>query len=505
MTPTRGIQKVGGSIVICVLFVLTLGIRAGAAQPVTGWPTFRDGQIEVSHPPGWRLQRDAPTGRLLIQGPQNEGLVIWPFFVDGTLTSVTAAQVLMRMAQGQLPRLTWGPAQPAGQNALRSDGRSGAEAATASLAWTPSKRGTAVHFVMAGAPPGRRRESEESFTKILASLRLTGRRETPSSGGSAPPPDVSYVQFRDPNEGAFSLEVPRGWRVSGGLVRKAPVDVRSSVVATSPDNRMALRLGDANLPPFALPTPQLTQLGFREGSAYSPGYGVNMIVMPYLSGEQFARYYIVSRVGQVCAGPQIVSMQALPQTVQAMNAIMARYGSAVLSQRLHAGDAAFRCQQGQAPMVGYLFVATLLTAGANGGGNWSVDQLQGYLSPPELAGSAQAVLAHMVGSVRLNPEWARMQQNIAANTSRIVADTGAHISKVISDSYWSRQASQDEMSRRRSNATLGVEDVRDPATGREIKVESGSSYYWMDHRGNIAGTDIYNRPSVDFRELVRLP
>ena len=181
MTPTRGIQKVGGSIVICVLFVLTLGIRAGAAQPVTGWPTFRDGQIEVSHPPGWRLQRDAPTGRLLIQGPQNEGLVIWPFFVDGTLTSVTAAQVLMRMAQGQLPRLTWGPAQPAGQNALRSDGRSGAEAATASLAWTPSKRGTAVHFVMAGARL--RPTSATSSSEILTRERSASR--CPAGGASA--------------------------------------------------------------------------------------------------------------------------------------------------------------------------------------------------------------------------------------------------------------------------------------------------------------------------------
>jgi hypothetical protein len=36
-------------------------------------------------------------------------------------------------------------------------------------------------------------------------------------------------------------------------------------------------------------------------------------------------------------------------------------------------------------------------------------------------------------------------------------------------------------------------------------VQSGSSYYWIDHRGNIVGTDIHSRPSLDFRELVRLP
>src|SRR6185503_15410058 len=111
--------------------------------------------------------------------------------------------------------------------------------------------------------------------------------------------------------------------------------VRTSVVATSPDSGITIRLGDVDLPPFSVPTPLLAQLGFREGSPYSPGYGINMIVMRYLPGEQFARYYITSRVGQVCSGLQIVSSQALPQTVQAMNAIMARYGSASMSQRLH--------------------------------------------------------------------------------------------------------------------------------------------------------------------------
>ncbi len=64
---------------------------------------------------------------------------------------------------------------------------------------------------------------------------------------------------------------------------------------------------------------------------------------------------------------------------------------------------------------------------------------------------------------------------------------------------------QDELARRRSNAILGVEDVVDPLTGREFKVESGSNYYWVDHRERIVGTETDVRPSLDFRELIRLP
>jgi hypothetical protein len=36
-------------------------------------------------------------------------------------------------------------------------------------------------------------------------------------------------------------------------------------------------------------------------------------------------------------------------------------------------------------------------------------------------------------------------------------------------------------------------------------VESGTNYYWIDQRGRIAGTTTDTKPSIDFRQLVRLP
>jgi hypothetical protein len=98
-----------------------------------------------------------------------------------------------------------------------------------------------------------------------------------------------------------------------------------------------------------------------------------------------------------------------------------------------------------------------------------------------------------------------MQQNIAANTSQIVSRTNQEISRMISDTYRTRQSVDDELSRRRSNATLGVEDVTDPLTGREFKVESGSNHYWIDHRGAVVGTDTDTRPTLDFRAVIRRP
>ena len=88
--------------------------------------------------------------------------------------------------------------------------------------------------------------------------------------------------------------------------------------------------------------------------------------------------------------------------------------------------------------------------------------------------------------------------------SSIAAENGAHVSKITSDSCGSGQASPAEISRRRSNQILSVEDLRDPVTGRELKVEAGANYYGIDPRGDAAGTSTDSWPNLDYRALIRL-
>ena len=104
-----------------------------------------------------------------------------------------------------------------------------------------------------------------------------------------------------------------------------------------------------------------------------------------------------------------------------------------------------------------------------------------------------------------NPQWEKMQSGITMNSSRIAAQTQEAVSNTISDTYWSRQKTMDEISRRRENVTLGTVDVVDPTSGRQIKVDNGANYYWMDNRGLIVGTETDTRPNLDFRGLTQLP
>jgi len=58
---------------------------------------------------------------------------------------------------------------------------------------------------------------------------------------------------------------------------------------------------------------------------------------------------------------------------------------------------------------------------------------------------------------------------------------------------------------RRSRVTRGVDEGIDPATSREINVESGLNYYWIDHPGVVVGEETDTKAALDFRCLVRLP
>jgi hypothetical protein len=456
--------------------------------------------VKLEIPKGWKVNRDAPSGRVDIQGAAGEQVVVWPVFIPAPLNARNAAPVLQRLAASLGWTAQWGAPQPAGNGALRMPGQAANRSAVAALTWVTSPKGSAAFLYALSAPAASYRASQESFARILQAFQVTGAPSSQPAGSS-----FQWVRWQDPREGAFSFEIPAEWRIQGGMMRFASVDTRAAWELLSPDGQIRLTGGDAALPPHVEPTQMLAMTGFREGTWYSPGYGVKMMVRRYIPGTYFAREYAMTRAAPGCAGIQITDSRDRADAVAAINAIYARYGTGIQSY-LTAGEAAFTCQKGGVAMQGYYFAGTMRTTAAGmPGGIWNAEYLFGYTAPEGKMGVAQEVMNHVLQSVQVNPQWVAMQQGITANTSQIVTQTQNAISQTINSTYWNRQRTLDELSRRRSNATLGLVDVNDPVTGFETKVESGNNYYWIDHRGTIVGTDTYTRPTIDFRELVQLP
>ena len=473
---------------------------AGVPAP-PGWVSHRDPKgFSVAIPKGWKVEADASNGRINITGTGEEQVVIWPVFIPASLNSTSAGAVLSRLTAQVWPEAQWESPQGFAAGVVRRRGMWLNRQAASILTWSNSPKGSAAFLYALAAPSNGYAERENTFAQILSSFHVTGA----AAGPASQTPAVQYTRWQDPRENAFSFEIPEQWKVTGGLFRFAPVDTRPAFVALSPDGAIRITGGDSQIPTFTEPSPILQMAGFYEGSWYSPGYGVRMLVRRFTPPVDFLKNYIPSAIARGCAGLSFSNDRNRPDAVEAINAINARYNNSAVAATHYAGETAFSCQMNGEPMVGYYFVEQV-RAQMQGGALWNVEYLYGYMAPQSKQETAQSTLEHLLASFQLNPQWAAMQQNITANTSQIVTQTNEKISSMIMESFEYRNRVNDELSRKWENAILGVEDVIDPLSGRQFKVESGSNYQWIDNRGYVVGTQTDTRPGFDFRKLVRLP
>lgn len=460
-----------------------------------GWVRHRDPTgFVIEHADDWSVQTDPATGRVLVSGPAGEEIRIWPVFVPDGLDVGAATALLRRMTARVRPHARWDAAQPAGATAICFTGRDGPRRAIAALTWVPAPSGAAAFMYEVVATPERLHVAGDTVARILGSFRLVGRQldagERSRSSQEAP----RYLTFRDPSEGAWSLEVPEGWTPQGGLLRLAPVDVRHGFAAVSASGGARIFSGDVRIPAYSLPTDAARFRGAVEGSAYSPGYGVQMEMRSFMTGQIFAEFYVRSYLAPDCGQVSITESRDRPD--------LAEIGrQAGVARMVTAGQVAFSCQAPNgARFEGMCGARTNLLVGI-----WRVVDLYGYLAVAHEVASAREALAHAMSTFRADPNWVRMQLGVTAHASAATAEATRFTSKVAAEVRGRREDSLDELARRRSNATLGVEDVTDPVTGRQFRVESGGDHYWVNAAGNIVGTDIATAPSIDFRQLLRRP
>jgi len=489
-------------LLLTVAGLLCGGMAMGAAAPA-GWVTLKHpAGFVVRHPKGWAVTT-ADDGLVTVHSAdKTRSVQVQPFFMRqpvGALQWVTGVPKLLakRFPNAELVSTRRARKKPDEVFAMITY-RAGNTAMRAKLLC--SVHGPSGMLYVVTAPDREFARRLGTLVKVLKTFSYGA--PAASHRKAAGPMGVAWVKWKDPKQGAFLTEVPKGWKVIGGMFHRNAVDPRAAMAVTSPDGKIAITGGDVQVPAFTLPTPMLTRTGFREGAMYSPGYGVQMMVMRYLPGANFVQWYVKSRLPKDCTGLKFLGARSRDDAVKAINKVYSTYRTFGVNTKLHAGEAAFTCTRGGKEQRGYYFASTSLTTGFGGGGIWKFEALYGYMAEAGREKEAQAILSHIVKSFQLNPQWVAKQRNLTANVSKIVSSTHEHISKTISDTYWGRQKVQDDLMRKWSNTMLGQTDVVDPTTGEKWKVSSGSNYYWRrDHTNEIAGTRTYDRPDTDFTPL----
>jgi hypothetical protein len=306
---------------------------------------------------------------------------------------------------------------------------------------------------------------------------------------------VTFDKWVEPKEQCFSVEVPKGWEISGGVHWHSPIDPRSFLRVSSPDHKVRIFIDDPDILQRMVPNPTYNQMGWTEGRVVQSETGP-ILIQRFLTGSQYAQQHAAWRL---CRNPRWVKVGELPALSNSITAAIEPLArSSGLLARATAGEAGFLCKEGQ----GYVFAITVLTASLNPSvplKSWIVYKLSGFQSSDPISSmQARYIMEHMMATWTFNPRWDQaVHQRVKDVTGRAMAMQNAMAAQVQRNS--ARNASNDlarlnhpnqgvnvrpgERKSSSVNTILGTKEVCD-AIGRCKNVSNDYNEIYMDHSGN---------------------
>lgn len=332
-----------------------------------------------------------------------------------------------------------------------------------------------------------------ALTQVLESFRFTPP-ETANSGGNRRAPSMQFVQWVDPYEQAFSFDVPAGWQMQGGLLRRAD-GVRAAWQATAPDGATLLFGGDANMPAyFVFPTEIALSLGNREGYPTGPN---GPIMLRFQEAQAMGQTLLQQRFGQV----QVTGARPRPNLLELIrrNPVLAGAVS-----RTSAAELEFRLADGR---IGTIQLITMGQETPQLGGTWYVDNILGFVAPPERAREAGMAMARAIGTSRENPNWRSGEAAHQARMTTQYRDYLAWSANQQQQAIEARWASDETHQAGMRDILGGTVRLQDPVTGETFETGGQSRYYYRvvgQNQGAGTDTDFTPAPDVDMRRLLRV-
>jgi hypothetical protein len=348
---------------------------------------------------------------------------------------------------------------------------------------------------------------------VSAGESLPNRYDLPNDPQGQPAArgaNTFFTTWHDPRENAFELGVPKGWKVTGGWIRKNSVDAGGVVQAQSPDGKIQIIIGDPDIQSYQTPGRASQMMGLREGQSVANG-GSSVIISRFLTGSQFAQQFIRSRM---CRQAAVTDASELRELTMDMNSTLQAYSSqrfgAQFASQASAGDAEYRCAGG----AGYVQATTLWIRAASGqaanaGAAWWVWRLGAYqVSDVQQSGLAYYVLNTMLETLKFDPRWsARNEQNVDATAKAAMkaqddiakkASEFAHgqASKASAGGYnhpntgqlpqdlRKKWATEYNSLQKRGDAVSGTTWMH-TANGDNIRVSNSSTNYWHNAAGDV--------------------
>lgn len=353
-----------------------------------------------------------------------------------------------------------------------------------------------------GAPAAQFASAQPAMAAALKSFKYGAPK---AAAGAAPPrssPLPSMVSWRDPSEGAWTIQIPEGWQPQGGILRLNNMDVRGGVRIWSPDGQSMIQFNDTRLDKCIVPGPQsMTNV--------APGQGMRWC--PYQTGLQIAEWYVQQLLARDLnlAGLQIVGRRDRPDLSQPENQRTAAAGLG--NFQFSHGEVQFRATRQGQPVEGLLQGITKMFWSQDRallGGNYTMD-VKGYIGPPGSNAQLARIGGHIEATWQYNVQWIVANRQASARDAGAIMDYLRQSGEAQQKSFWERMDASGRRAEAVGDTLLGRVRLSD-GQGNQYEAKAGSNYYFFDEQTGrtasrpndaVVGADIYPSPSVDLRPL----
>jgi len=316
---------------------------------------------------------------------------------------------------------------------------------------------------------------------------------------------VVFRRMAEPREHAFTLLVPHGWSVEGGIVRVDPLrqggaaqSIEAKVdfsVQKDPAGTVMIRW----LPDVWYIDARMTPAG--QMGLFPPGSNYNgMTVMPAQPAASFLKQMAFPMVHRGAQDVRIVREGPLPELVASSLRGLAAMAPQLAGQVQY--DAAFlRLQYTEG---GTRFEEVMVTLIENMGqiaaGMWRNRSTFYLRAPAESYRSWEPVIGIIQGSVRLDPRWVAGELRGQVSRSNTLSRTQAEINRIGEEIARHQATTNHEIQNDMYLTFTEQEEYVNPFNG---KVETGTDQWrhrWINRQGDVVYTDSESYdPNTDIR------
>jgi hypothetical protein len=257
----------------------------------------------------------------------------------------------------------------------------------------------------------RMNDMNKSFSDALGLPAQPGASTAQARAGGAPSRSLSYIQWRDPAEGAFTVSLPRGWQISGGTQRPSQLEPHYVIHAQSPSGGVSMFMDDPRLLMRQLPS----QFYPREGQVISAPAGSHLLIQNYRPAPQAAQEYILKSVCPSATQFRGGLIRDQTQDLGYKFNLIARASG--MQMRVDVGEQAFKCND----RVGYVYAITSQVVKPGGMVSiWFFYRIGGYLATSAESAQAAAAVQTMLTSFQMDQQWLERFAQESNDTARTV-------------------------------------------------------------------------------------